>query len=98
MMRLEWNALRVGDKVVVHDPTDPAMPLLSGIVALVETVSGPNDIGVRVASTSDRPRVLRPSRLAVHLDPLDPAEECWRCDAIVTETRLQRDAATASVP
>jgi hypothetical protein len=98
MMRLEWNALRVGDKVVVHDPTDPAMQLLPGTVALVETVSGPNDVGVRVASTSDHPRVLRPSRLAVHLDPRDPAEECWRCDAIVAETRLRRDAASASAP
>jgi hypothetical protein len=98
MMRLEWNALRVGDKVVVHDPTDPAMQLLPGSVALVETVSVPNDIGVRVASTSDRPKVLWPSRLAVHLDPLDPAEECWRCDAIVAETRLRRDAPIASTP
>jgi hypothetical protein len=97
-MRLEWNALRVGDKVVVHDPTDPAMPLLPGIVVLVQTMSGPNDIGVSVASPSDRPGVLWPSRLTVHLDPLDPAEECWRCDAIVAETRLRRDAAGASAP
>ena len=98
MMRLEWNALRVGDKVVVHDPTDPAMPLLPGIVALVQTTSGPNDIGVRVVSATDRPKVLWPTRLTVHLDPLDPAEECWRCDAIVAETRPRRDspAITAS--
>jgi hypothetical protein len=95
MMRLEWNALRVGDKVVVHDPTDPAMPLLAGIVALVQPMSGPNDIGVRVASTSDRLSVLWPRRLAVHLDPLDPAEECWRCEAIVAGTRPRRDAAIA---
>jgi hypothetical protein len=98
MMRLEWNALRVGDKVVVHDQSDPAMQLQSGTVALVETAIGPNDIGVRVVSTSDRPKVLWPSRLAVHVDPLDPAEECWRCDAIVAETRVRRDAAIASAP
>ena len=98
MMRLEWDALRVGDKVVVHDPTDPAMPLLPGIVALVQAMSGPNDIGVRVASTSDRLSVLWPRRLTVHLDPLDPAEECWRCDAIVAQARLRRDAAIASAP
>ena len=95
MMRLEWDALRVGDKVVVHDPTDPAMPLLPGIVALVQSMSGPNDVGVRVASAGDRLSVLWPRRLTVHLDPLDPAEDCWRCEAIVAETKPRRDAAIA---
>jgi hypothetical protein len=96
MRRLEWNALRVGDKVVVHDSSDRAMRLLPGTVALVETVSGPNDIAVRVAPTGELPSVLRPSRLEVHLDPFDATERCWRCDIIVAETRLRREAATAS--
>jgi fermentation-respiration switch protein FrsA (DUF1100 family) len=98
MVRLEWNALRVGDKVLVHDPTDPAIQLRPGVVAMVQTVKGSNDIGVSVARESDRSGVLRPRRLAVHLDPLDPAEECWRCDAIVAETARPLEAAVAIAP
>jgi hypothetical protein len=82
MVRLEWNALRVGDRVLVHDSGDPAMQLLSGVVAMVQPLQGPNDIGVRVAPRSGRPSVLRPSRHAVHIDPRDTTEDCWRCDAI----------------
>jgi hypothetical protein len=85
MMRLEWNALHVGDKVLVHDPTDPDMSLLAGIVAMVDTASRSNDIGVNVAHDGDRRRVLRPNRLTVHLDPLDGTEDCWRCDSAVAE-------------
>jgi hypothetical protein len=55
MVSLEWNALRVGDKVLVHDPGDPAMQLLPGVVAMVQTKEGSNDIGVRVAPRRDRP-------------------------------------------
>jgi hypothetical protein len=82
MVRLEWNALRVGDRVLVHDAGDPAMQLLPGVVAMVQRLQGRNDIGVRVAPRSGRLSVLRPSRLAVHSDPRDTTQDCWRCDAI----------------
>ena len=82
MVRLEWNALRVGDKVLVHNPGDSSMRLVPGTVALVQSVRGPNDIGIRVAPKIGRQAVLRPGRLAVHLDPRDPTEECWRCESI----------------
>jgi hypothetical protein len=99
MVRLEWNGLRVGDKVLVHDRSDPAMQLLPGVVAMVQTtVQSSNDIGVRVASRSDRLSVLRPSRLAVHVDPRDTAEECWRCDAIAAGAGRGRDAVMTSAP
>jgi hypothetical protein len=99
MVRLEWNALRVGDKVLVHDPSDPAMQLLPGVVAMVQTVQGSsNDIGVTVAPRSDRPSVLRPSRLAVHAHLRDTAEECWRCDAIAVLVGRGRDAVLTSAP
>ena len=91
MMKLEWNALRVGDKVLVHDATDPDCRSCRDR-CLVQTMSGSNDIGVRstaVAMTSFGPAAC------VHLDPLDLAEECWRCDAIAR--RARRDAA-ASAP
>ena len=50
MLRLEWNALRAGDEVVVHDPGDPGMRLLPGVVTMVQTAKDSNDIGIRVAS------------------------------------------------
>jgi hypothetical protein len=82
MVRLEWNALRVGDQVFVHDPSDAELRLIPGVVAMVETVKGSNDIGIRVTADRDSPTVVRPSRLSVHADPVDPTEVCWRCDAI----------------
>ena len=83
MLKLEWNALRVGDKVVVHDASDDDPRLVPGVVALVETALGSIDIGIRVARGHDARRVVRPHRLAVHVEPLDLTEPCWRCDAIV---------------
>jgi hypothetical protein len=78
MRVLEWNALHVGDAVLVHDRLDPGLALVPGTVALIDTARGCNDIGIRV---DDPRRILRPARLAVHLAPLDSAEACWRCEA-----------------
>ena len=86
MNKLEWNALRLGDSVLVHDPRDSTMRLVPATVALVDTRRSANDIGLRVASVNERSSVVRPNRLAVHLDPLEGTEDCWRCDAIVTQT------------
>ncbi len=95
MMRLEWNALRVGDRVLVHDAVDPERHLLPGTVAVVETTAGAsNDVGVRVAYDAARTRVLRPKRLAVHLDPRDSTEDCWRCDSAVAGDAHGRRAAS----
>jgi hypothetical protein len=77
MRKLEWNALHVGDHVLVHDQTDAGLALLPGIVAIIDTGTGSNDIGVKIEHPR---RILRPSRLAVHLDPMDGTEDCWRCD------------------
>ncbi len=97
MLRLEWNALRAGDEVVVHDPGDPGMRLLPGVVTMVQTAKDSNDIGIRVASPDRGSKVLRPARLTVHLDPLGPTPGCWRCDAIATEALTPRDAARQAV-
>ena len=78
MRKLEWNALHVGDEVLVHDPRDAGLALLPGTVAMIDTATGSNDIGIRVEGPR---RVLRPARLAVHLAPLDGTERCWRCAA-----------------
>ena len=78
MLRFEWNGLRVGDRVVVHDPPfGTEFPLLAGTVATVETKRskrGANALGVRVATDGGGHRVVWPSYLAAHHDPPDPTE------------------------
>jgi len=88
--------LRVGAKVLVHDDADVSLRLQPGIVALVQTAYGSNDIGVRVTGVSGQARVVRPSRLSVHLDPRDAAEECWRCEAIAARAGSGLEPAAAS--
>lgn len=83
-MKFEWNALRVGNKVLMHDPRDKGMRLLHGVVAIVDTVAGSNDLAIRVTPKGEASTVLRPRRLTVHLDPRDLADACWRCDDIAT--------------
>lgn len=79
MLKFQWNALRRGDPVLVHDTTDPRFALLHGEVVIVDTVVGAtNDLAVRVPTPT--PHVIRPARLTVHLDPLDSSDLCWRCD------------------
>jgi hypothetical protein len=98
VLSLEWNALHVGDKVLVHDDADVSLRLQRGVVAMVQTAHGSNDLGVRVTGASGRSSVVRPNRLSVHLDPRDAAEECWRCDAIAARAGSGLEAAAASPP
>lgn len=80
MLKFQWNALRCGDPVFVHDTADADYALLHGEVAIVDTVVGStNDLAVRVQTPASH-AIIRPARLTVHLDPLDPNEACWRCD------------------
>ena len=98
MLRLQWNALQVGDEVLVHDDADISLRLQPGTVAMVQTAHRSNDVGVRVTGQSGQIHVVRPSRLSVHLDPRDATEECWRCDAIAARAALGLASATASAP
>lgn len=86
MMRFQWNALKVGDKVAVHDATRHDMRLLPGVVVIVDTGTDEAHIGIRVSLDDETSSVRRPLRLAVHLLPLDPDEFCWRCAAIQRES------------
>ena len=79
MLRREWNALRVGDHVLVHDADDSALTLVPGVVSLVQTASGSNVVAILLAG-SDGHRLVKPRRLAVHTDPVGLDEQCWRCD------------------
>jgi hypothetical protein len=84
MIRLQWNGLRPGDRVDVHDDDDPGMSLTSGTVEMVQTALGGNDLAIRIAPEGRASRVVRPRRLAVHLLPLDPDDDCWRCSIAAT--------------
>ena len=67
MLRVEGDALRVGNRVVVHDPLGTEFPLLSGTVAMVQTKRykrSANGVGIRVPTDRGRHRVVWPSFLA----------------------------------
>jgi hypothetical protein len=81
MLVFQWNALRVGDRVLVHDDLDDAFGLHPGVVGVVRTRRPEvNEIGIRLDDRASG--MLRPRRHAVHLVPNDARFPCWRCDAI----------------
>jgi len=84
VVKFDWNSLRMGDGVLVHDARDTNLALVHGIVGIVDSKtrrSGVNGIGIRVPD-GDHYQVLWPSHLAVHRDPPDQADPCWRCTAL----------------
>jgi hypothetical protein len=79
----EWDRLRVGDRVLVHDDLSTAddFPLYPGVVATVDGTTRSHAVGIRVATISGATApILRLLRMQVHRDPPDPSECCWRCD------------------
>ena len=79
MLVFQWNALRVGDQVRVHDDRAIDLALHDGVVALVQThPHKTNDVGIRLAS--DDGAIVHPWRHAVHLGQDDAHEGCWRCE------------------
>jgi len=99
MLKFEWNALRVGHRVVVHDGTE--LSLSPGTVTMLETKRGKrsaNGVGVRVAADDGDSRIVWPSYLAVHHDPPDPSEDCWRCAALAETAARQLVASTQPDP
>jgi hypothetical protein len=96
MIRRQWNTLRVGHHVLVHDETRPGQPLVPGRVTMVRAASGSNDVAIRIRSARGPSREVHPPRLAVHLEDLDPDQRCWRCEARHDEAlRPRRKAPTA---
>lgn len=90
MIRRQWNALRVGQHVLVHDESEPGMPLVPGRVTLVETGPGSNEVAIRIPSRHGPAKVVRPPRLAVHSEEPDPEARCWRCEARSDDVHRQR--------
>jgi hypothetical protein len=91
VLNFEWNALRTGDEVRVHDPRSPDLALVSGVVTMVDAKKGPNGVGIRVAGRTgsagnagraDDGAVLWLVPQAVHRATRNPNEPCWRCQAL----------------
>lgn len=82
MLRFEWNALRIGDGVHVHDPRAADMSLIDGVVASVDAHKGANGVSIRVGGTASKTAVLWPSPVAVHAGSGEPSQSCWRCQEL----------------
>jgi hypothetical protein len=79
VLKFEWNGLRPGDRVLVHDALTSDLALAPGVVTRIERRRLVNGVGIRVAAG-----ILWPTYPAVHGDPHDPddpIEPCWRCQA-----------------
>jgi hypothetical protein len=85
MFVFQWNSMRIGDHVMVHDDDDAGLALRPGIVKYVETrEQGQNDVTIQLDDHASRP--IRPRRHAVHMLPVDRRFSCWRCDVIAAES------------
>lgn len=91
MLRLDWNALQTGDRVLVHHTDGGTARLIAGIVVSVESAGGSNDVAVRLA-TRDPDRLVHPGRLTVHHDPIELDTHCWRCTTTDPPRPGQRSA------
>ena len=79
MLQFQWNALRRGDHVLVHDANDADLGLTAGVVTLIDVHPTGHDVSVRLMAETPTTRVVQPGRFAVHLDPMDDDDDCWRC-------------------
>jgi hypothetical protein len=79
MLQFQWNALRRGDHVLVHDASDADLGLTAGVVTLVDVHPAGHDVSVRLMAGTASTRVVQPGRFAVHLDSVDDGGDCWRC-------------------
>jgi hypothetical protein len=77
----EWNSLRPGDPVVVHDSADccSARPR-PGVVEVVWVRRPTNEIGILVATTTGS-RLVWPMREQIHERTFDGAAACPGCSA-----------------
>ena len=60
MLKFQWNALRRGDTVFVHDPSDADLGLRAGIVTLIDVGPRGPDVGIRLTTGSPTAPVIDP--------------------------------------
>ena len=80
MLKFQWNALRRDDRVLVHDPRAADLGVRAGIVTLVDARNPSHNVGIRLTTDTATGRVVWPGRFAVHLDPINDTDDCWRCN------------------
>ena len=85
MLKFQWDALRRGDAVFVHDASDANLDLRAGVVRLVDVRPSGHDVGIRLATGTRTGSVVRPGRFSVHLAAGED-HDCWRC----SDNRPQR--------
>ena len=78
MLRFQWDSLRRGDLVLVHDAAGPTCAD-AGRHRSRRHPTGRPDVPVRYTDGADAGEVVRPGRFATHFDPLDDEGDCWRC-------------------
>ncbi|HVM51808.1 MAG TPA: hypothetical protein VM262_01300 [Acidimicrobiales bacterium] len=78
MMRFEWDALRVGDEVVLHGPVAIAGGMVAGVVESVTARIGGNQVGIRLAGGDDAGTLVWSSWHSVHALAIEPTA-CWQC-------------------
>lgn len=95
MLLFQWNALRQGDTVSVHDDAHLDHPLERGTVRIVETRPSGNDIAIQL----DSGVLARPRRGAVHTIATGSVD-CWRCRQLTAQrdprNSVQLDADVAA--
>jgi hypothetical protein len=81
MLLFEWNSLRVGDSVIVHDDDDLRAPLMAGRIVIVQPrpAGDGNDLSIRLSERAGG--VVRPRRGAVHSTGGE-TRDCWRCHSV----------------
>jgi hypothetical protein len=89
VLRRDWNALRPGDRVLVHHSVDGSVRLVAGVVATVAACDGSNAIAVRVDASGGH-QTIEPRRLRVHHDPIEADAHCWSCASSTPAEKLPR--------
>ena len=87
MLRFQWDSLRRGDHILVHDVHAKDLGLRPAVVELVDSTGSRRDIAARFTDGPDAGTVVRPGRFATHPDPLDGDGDCWRCDERAAASR-----------
>lgn len=78
MTRFDWDGLRPGDRVAVHDPAAVSESRPGVVVFVTVRPRVPNEVGIRVGTGESVVLTWGPMA-AIHHDALQPDETCWRC-------------------
>jgi hypothetical protein len=87
MLRFQWDSLRRGDHILVHDVHAPDLGLRPAVVELVDSSGPRRDIAARYTNGPDVGTVVRPGQFATHPVPLDRDADCWRADERIAASR-----------